>query len=88
MIHSHIKKRISELCSDEFTFWSAGVFIELRNITMSRLTLWNGRRGGETGRLNIDEWQEGFSDGWLDKQRLEKLPEGDKMLVESMKIVH
>lgn len=86
-IHSYIQKRMKELC-DKFSFWSAPTFIELRNITMSRLTLWNGRRGGETGRLSISEWKEGFADGWIDKQRLKSLSEADQQLVQSTKIVY
>lgn len=33
-------------------------FVELRNLTCSRLTLFNARRGGEPARLKIKHWQE------------------------------
>ena len=87
LLHSYIQRRMKELCQ-EYLFWCPSSFIELRNLTMSRLTLWNGRRGGETGRLQIQEWREGLSDGWIDKQRTKDLSEADQILVKSMKIVY
>ena len=55
---------------------------------MTRLTLLNARRGGEVGRLQINDWIEAEQDGWIDKQRLESLSESDKILVKSMKIAY
>ena len=73
---------------DEFELWTAASFVELRNNALTRLTLMNGRRGGEVGRLLISEWKEAESDNWLDPQRLNHLNEGEKMLVNAMKITY
>ena len=85
IIYDYIQKKLKELCS-EFTYWTSSTFVEVRNLAMTRLTLLNARRGGEAGRLQIEDWEEAEKDGWIDKQRLNKLSEADQMLVRSLKI--
>ncbi len=86
-LYHYIVKRIEEI-ANEFTLWTASTFIELRNITMVRLTLLNARRGGEVGRLLISEWEEAEKDGWIDHQRLQNVSAADKVLVNSLKIAY
>lgn len=62
-------RKMKEL-TQEYAFWCPTNFIELRNIALTRLTLLNGRRGGEVCRLTLDEWKDGEGDGWIDQQRL------------------
>ena len=38
---------------------------DLRDLTVSRLTLFNARRGGEPARLTLKEWNEAASGTWL-----------------------
>ena len=71
-LHSHILSRMKVLC-DEFTLWTPSCYIELRNIVLTRLTVLNGRRGGEAARLQLSDWKEAEGDNWIDKQRLECL---------------
>lgn len=71
-IHQHILKRMGELLC-VFELWTAHSFVELRNLVLTRLTLLNGRRGGETSRLLVKDWLEAESDNWIDQQRLQSL---------------
>jgi integrase len=87
LIHSYTLKQMNKI-SAGFEFSSASTFIEVRNLVMTRLTLFNGRRGGEVGRLLLEEWMDGERDGWIDKQRLAKLSPADKVLANSMKMVY
>ena len=59
--------------SGEYSLVDNHSFIALRNATMSRLSLLNARRGGEGGRLLIEEWKEADNDGWIDKPKLRVL---------------
>ena len=75
------------ICS-EFTFTDAHSFVELRNLTVTRLTLLNGRRGGEPARIQLGEWEDADSNAWVDQQRMKDLDEVDQLLVKSMKIAY
>ena len=50
---------------------------------MTQLTLSNARRGGEAGRMQLEDWKEASEYTWIDKQHLENLSEVDKMLIET-----
>jgi len=56
-------------------------YIPLRNIICARVTLFNGRRGREPARLKIKEIEDGFSDKWIDSQRLHLLDDVEKQLL-------
>ncbi|XP_057296732.1 uncharacterized protein LOC130625649 [Hydractinia symbiolongicarpus] len=86
-LHAFTLNRIKHL-TNEYTLMTPSTFIELRNVTMVRLTLLNARRGGEVGRLLLSEWDEAEKDGWIDQQRLQTLTLSDRMLVKSLKIAY
>ena len=73
---------------EEYHFWTTHSYIELRNITATRLTLLCGSRGGEPDRVLLDEWKEAESDSWIDQQRLKTLHPSDVMLVKHLKITY
>ena len=75
-IHSYVIKRMTELVA-EFEFWTSHSFVELRNNVLTRLTLLNGRRGGEVARLQIQDWKVGENNTWIDNQRLENLNDAE-----------
>ena len=79
---------MEEICGryQQFTFWTSQTFIKLRNLTLSYLTLLNGRRGNEVGRLQISEWMEASRDEYIDKDRLKTLNPAKQMLVKKMKV--
>ena len=67
-------------------FWDKHRFVELRDCVVSRLTLFNARRGGEPSRLFIKCWEDAKEGAWLDKQQLTTLDPIDKALAEDLKV--
>lgn len=86
-IHQHILSEIKRI-DHNFEYWCPSSFIELRNIVMTRLTLLNGRRGGEVARLLVKDWMDAEQDGWIDQEKLKALPAGEQILAKAMKIVY
>ena len=70
-IRNFALKKISEIVSTYVL--DAHSFIELRDVICARLTLFNGRRGGEPARLLIRELQEGLNEDWVEKNKLDPL---------------
>ena len=83
LLHRRLK-----LLTDDYAFPSSHTFLELRNLVLTRLTLLNARQGGETERLQRDEWLEVEQGGWIDKQRLANLSPVNKMLAKTMKTAY
>lgn len=52
-----------------------------------RLTIFNGRRGGEPARLTIKEWENALNNVWLDKQRIQNTL-SESQLESGMKITY
>lgn len=48
--------RIGELVGLKDEYFGPQEFVELRNLTCSRLTLFNARRGGEPCRMTVKQW--------------------------------
>ena len=65
---------------------SAQEYIRLRDLTASRLTLFNGRRGGEPARLLLSEWEAALNDGWLNSEYQEKLDEIERRVFRNNKV--
>jgi hypothetical protein len=84
-VREYTIKRISELVSDSFAVWDHFKFTELRDLTVSRLTLFNARRGGEPARLVRREWEEADTNAWL-SERMQSENDVEKKLFEQMKI--
>ena len=57
--------RIEAIMNDTYLIWSTKVYCELRDLVVSRLTLFNARRGGEPARLTIKEWEDAAAGTWL-----------------------
>lgn len=47
------------------------VFVDVRDAACTRLTVYNGRRGGEPARLFIYQWNEALDGVWLREERRE-----------------
>lgn len=82
--------RIADILGDPFCSWSATEFVELRDLTVSRLTLFNARRGGEPARMTISEWREAETNVWLKKNISSKdaSDEVERMLFNDMKLTY
>jgi len=52
-IKHYTTTRMSEMLSDKYLLWDGRSFAELRDLAVSRLTLFNARRGGEPARLTV-----------------------------------
>nr|XP_054761399.1 uncharacterized protein LOC129267799 [Lytechinus pictus] len=85
-VRDYTTSRITKLLEDTLAFWDRHRFVELRDCLVSRLTLFNARRGGEPSRLYIKCWQDAKEGAWLDKQQLATLDSIDKALVEDLKV--
>ena len=59
--------RISDMLADKYMLWDGHPFAELRDLAVSRLTLFNARRGGEPARLTLLQWKD--AENWLNKAR-------------------
>jgi hypothetical protein len=67
-LRNYTLSQIRAMLSDELLHWSSYEFNRLRSLVVSRLTLFNARRGGEPARLHLQEWLDAENDSWIDKQ--------------------
>ena len=58
-------RRINELLCDSYQTWDTHSFVEIRDLTVCRLTVFNARRGGEPARLVISESLDAEHNRWL-----------------------
>jgi len=58
---------------DPYKLWDLHAFIDLRNLIVARLTLFNARRGGEPARLLLTEWDDALKGVWIDPDMVEKV---------------
>ena len=63
-VHAYIDEKIARL-TDSYAFWSSSDFLLLRDLLITQITIFNGRRGGEPARLLIHQWEEAHNDEWL-----------------------
>ena len=73
MIRCHVIDIMRKYQADVFHMWDIHSFVELRDCACTRLTLFNGRRGGEPARLLLREWVEADEGAWLDEQRMDDM---------------
>ena len=86
---NHIIEKTSKLASDNFQKWDRHDFIEMRNLLVSRLTLFNARRGGEPARMLLSEWKDAEKNAWIDKQRVDcMMGPLEKELMTDMKLAY
>ena len=55
-VKEYAVNRIQEIVQDEYEVFDNHRFIELRDLAVCRLTLFNARRGGEPSRLRCIDW--------------------------------
>lgn len=60
----------------------------LRTVLVTRLTLFNARRGNEPARMTTKDWDLAWGDAWVDKRRTEKLDDLEKALVDTFKLAY
>ena len=57
-----------KIINDTYHKWDRHYFVHLRNLLVSRLTLFNARREGEPAGMFISEWSEAQNGAWVDPQ--------------------
>ncbi|XP_057298490.1 uncharacterized protein LOC130629354 isoform X2 [Hydractinia symbiolongicarpus] len=88
-LRGHILAKIKQITSDNFLMLDTSAYIELRDASCARLTLFNARRGGEAARLLLSEWEDAKSDAWIDSQRVEAIEDPiEKKLMSTLKITY
>ena len=55
-LRDYTLERMNHLVAHDSSSFGTSEFVELRNLTCSRLTLFNARRGGEPSRMVVDQW--------------------------------
>ena len=89
-IRGYTMSSIADLCAQqEYVFWTSSEFIQLRDLLVSRLTLFNARRGGEPCRLLMKEWEDAENDVWLPADSVERIDDpAMKVLVGMFKLAY
>lgn len=78
-----------KLSEDEFKKWDHHDFVKMRNLIVSRLTMFNARRGGEPARITMKEWEEAANDSWVDPQLVETVKDPlEKALFKQFKLAY
>ena len=60
----------------------------LRDLSVSRLTMFNFRRGGEPARLRIEDWTDAKKGVWVNQNHVQKMNPEEKELFSEMKIIY
>ena len=81
-------ERIAQLTQDKYHFYTKSEFVELRDLAITRLTIFNARRGGEPARLKLEEWHDAEKGAWIDSDRIRNISKEDNHLLDSMKIAY
>ena len=63
-------------------------FIRLRNLTLTRITFFNARRGRESSRILLSEWQNALDDKWMNLNKIKTLPETEQKKLLENKILY
>ena len=66
-LQRHIHSKINEIVT-KYQFVGSSEFVALRDAIVSRLTLFNARRGGEPCRLKISQYEDAASGRWVNKR--------------------
>ncbi|XP_011661625.2 uncharacterized protein LOC105437092 [Strongylocentrotus purpuratus] len=85
-IRNYTTETINDIVMDEFKFIDKHKFVELRDCVVTRLTLFNARRGGEPSRLHVSHWKDAKNGVWLDQQQLNNLDPIDRRLAQELKV--
>ena len=68
ILKDYICKRIKTI--NQLNTWNIHNYVEMRDLVVARLTLFNARRGGEPSRLLLSEWNEAKNENWINKTML------------------
>ena len=84
-----IVSQIRVMLEDVYRVLDYHDFVQLRNLIVSRPTLYNARHGGEPARLTMSEWKEAEEDHWVDPDLAEKITDPlDQALLGGTKLAY
>ena len=88
-LRNYVLKEIKSMTEDPYTVWDKHTFIRLRNLIVTRLTLFNARRGGEPARMTLQDWSYAEAGTWIDPQLVEKVDDPlEKSLLDKFKLAY
>jgi hypothetical protein len=87
-VRDYTVRRVAELTKDQYLVWTRTEFAELRDLTVSRLTLFNARRGGEPARLTLNEWSEATKNTWINEKIIDKCDGIEQKLFHDFKLTY
>ena len=82
--HIYCKRKIKDTISSKLN--SKHDYYTLRKLICSRLTIFNGRRGGEVSRLEKEEAMKALSDEWIQEESMAGADESTRELLTNLKL--
>ena len=73
-LHSFIKEQIKSIVDD----FDMSKYVMLRNLVVSRLTMYNARRGEEGTQLRLKDWADAKNKVWMSDRRIETVTDPGK----------
>jgi len=77
-----------EEVTDPYSACGMDEFRKLRACLVSRLTVFNSRRGGEPARLELSEWTAADNGEWLDRQLVQTVSPDDQEIISQYKLAY
>jgi integrase len=63
-------------------------FNRLRAMLVTRITLFNGRRGGECARMRLSDWEKSENKTWVDVERVTKMAPHEEALINTFQLAY
>ncbi|XP_077976766.1 uncharacterized protein LOC144432471 [Styela clava] len=87
-IRNYTVDKLQQIVNNQYDFFCPETFVFIRDLTVSRLTLFNARRGGEPCRLQMSDWCDAKTEKWIDSQRAKYVNDAEKKLLSIFKIMY
>ena len=81
-------KTMNEIATDQFALCGIDEFRKLRACIVTRLTVFNSRRGGEPARLELSEWNAADNGEWIDPQLAQTVSPDDQEMLAKYKLAY
>ncbi|GFN94870.1 histone-lysine N-methyltransferase setd8-a [Plakobranchus ocellatus] len=74
---------------NQYEMWDKHNFVKVRNLVLSRLVMFNARKGGEPARLTVHEWREAITGTWIDPNLIERINDPmEEYLIDNLKLAY
>ena len=87
-LRRHCQEVIQELTQCQYRIFDAKVFGHLRAAIVTRLTVFNARRGSEPAGMELTDWQAGENGEWIDPQTIHHVTTEEEQLLRRLKLVY